>query len=261
MQTSMRFPIVDSLKSRPTVVPVLGRVIRDIERKAQDNTTTLTAKMVELLVLAKRLKAQQKNSKDKVYAIHSPEVACIAEGKARNPYEFGAKVSIAVTAKDSWVVGARTFKGNPYHGHTLFEAFDQIKAVTDHIPKQVYVDRGYRAAYPGQRTDVIITGQRRHSKATKRWMKRRNSVEPIIGHLKAGHKMQRNWLKGHLGDAMAPRLAASGFNLKKILRALAPFAPKTYALIMALLMDFFMRKRKPQSNTTSKSTAWLRCDL
>lgn len=133
---------------------------------------------------------------------------------------------------------------NPYDGHTLEEAFDQIKAITDHIPKQVYVDRGYRAAYLGQQTDVIITGQKRHSKATKRWMKRRNSVEPIIGHLKAGHKMQRNWLKGHLGDIMAPVLAASGFNLKKILRALALFAPKTYELIMALLADFYTKLEK-----------------
>jgi transposase, IS5 family len=173
-----------------------------------------------------------------VYAIHAPEVACIAKGKAKNPYEFGAKVSIAVTAKDSWVVGARTFKGNPYDGHTLEDAFDQIKAITDRVPKQVYVDRGYRAAYLGQQTDVIITGQKWHSKATKRWMKRRNSVEPIIGHLKAEHKMQRNWLIVHLGDIMAPVLAASGFNLKKILRALALLAPKTYGLIMALLADF-----------------------
>jgi len=220
---------------------ILGRVIRDIERKVETGNTTLTAKMIELLALAKRLKAQQRNSKDKVYAIHAPEVACIAKGKARNPYEFGAKVSIAVTAKDSWVVGARTFKGNPYDGHTLEEAFDQIKAITDRVPKQVYVDRGYRAAYLGQQTDVIITGQKRHSKATKRWMKRRNSVEPIIGHLKAGHKMQRNWLKGHLGDIMAPVLAASGFNLKKILRALALFAPKIYEWIMGLLADFYAK--------------------
>lgn len=161
--------------------PILGCVIRDIERKAQTCNTALTTRMTDLLTLAKRLKAQQKkNSKDKVYAIHAPEVACIAKGKAINPYEFGAKVSIAVTAKDSWVVGAKTFKGNPYDWNTLDEAFDQIKAITNHTPKQVYVNRGNRAAYFGQQTDVIITGQKRHSKATKRWMKRRNSVEPII---------------------------------------------------------------------------------
>ena len=53
--------------------------------------------------------------------------------------------------------------------------------------------------------------------------------------------MQRNWLKGHLGDIMTPVLAASGFNLKKILRALALFAPQTYGLIMALLAEFYAK--------------------
>lgn len=61
---------------------ILGRVIRDIERKAETGNSTLTAKITELLAQARRLKAQQKNSKDKVCAIHAPEVACIAKGKA-----------------------------------------------------------------------------------------------------------------------------------------------------------------------------------
>jgi transposase, IS5 family len=158
-----------------------------------------------------------------------------------------------VTAKDSWVVGARTFKGNPFDGHTLYEAFDQIKAITDHTPKQVFVDRGYRGAYLSEDTQVVMTGQRRHSKATKRWMKRRNSVEPIIGHLKSGHKMRKNWLKGHEGDCMAPILAASGFNLKKILRALALFAPVLYGQIMALLAGFYENSRieNPESREIS----------
>lgn len=72
-----------------------------------------------------------------MYAIHAAEVACTAKGNARNPYVFGAKVSIVVTAKDSWVVDARTFKGNPYDWHSLEEAFDQIKAINDRVPKQV----------------------------------------------------------------------------------------------------------------------------
>lgn len=231
---------------------ILGRVIRDIERKAQQAQIELSVKMQQLLQLAKKLHAQQKKSKDKIYAIHAPEVACIAKGKAKNPYEFGAKVSMATTAKDNWVVGARTFKGNPYDGHTLFEAFDQVKAITDHTPKQVFVDRGYRGAYL-QDSQVIMTGQNRHSKATKRWMKRRNSIEPIIGHLKSGHKMRKNWLKGHLGDCMAPILAGCGFNLKKILRALALFAPQIFQQIMALLAGFYENSRieNPESREIS----------
>lgn len=131
---------------------ILVRVIRDIERKVETGTTILTVKMNALPTLAKRLKEQRKKSKDKLCAIHAPEVACIAKCKTRNLYEFGAKVSMAVTAKDSWVVGTRGFKGNPLDGHTLEEAFDQIKAIIERIPKQVYVDRGHRAAYWGQKT-------------------------------------------------------------------------------------------------------------
>lgn len=130
---------------------ILGRVIRDIERKAEAGSTTLTAKMTELLVLAKRLKTQQKKSKDKVYAIQAPEVACIAKGKARNPYEFGAKVSIAVTAKDSWVVGARTFKGNPYdvYGRSLFaKRFFTVLTLQTRMRLQSYIRALLRPSYP-----------------------------------------------------------------------------------------------------------------
>lgn len=89
-----------------------------------------------------------------------------------------------------WVVGTRTFKGNPHDGDTLFEAFDQIKAITDHIPKQVYVERSYRAGYLSQQTDMSITGQKRQGKATKLWMIRTKTMEPNIGNWKAAHKMQ-----------------------------------------------------------------------
>lgn len=54
--------------------------------------------------------------------------------------------------------GCKNLRKQPLRRPTLFEAFDQIKAITDHTPKEVYVYRGYRAAYLGQQTDVIITG-------------------------------------------------------------------------------------------------------
>lgn len=34
-------------------------------------------------------------------------------------YEFGCKVSIATTLDEGFVVGMRSFPGNPYDGHTL----------------------------------------------------------------------------------------------------------------------------------------------
>ena len=49
-------------------------------------------------------------------------------------------------------------------------------------------------------------------------MKRRAAIEPIIGHLKAEHRMDRNYLKGKAGDRINAVLAAAGFNFHLLLR-------------------------------------------
>src|SRR3546814_9246971 len=64
--------------------------------------------------------------------LHAPEVECISKGKARTPYEFGVKVSIATTLKEGLVVGARSMPGNPYDGHTLAEALEQAGIIAEH---------------------------------------------------------------------------------------------------------------------------------
>src|SRR3546814_4823017 len=47
---------------------------------------------------------------------------------------------------------------------------------------------------------VWISGQvRRVTKPIRREMKRRAAIEPVIGHVKAEHRMGRNYLKGHAG--------------------------------------------------------------
>ena len=50
-------------------------------------------------------------------------------------------------------------------------------------------------------------------------MNRRAAIEPVIGHLKSEHRMERNRLKGRLGDQLNALLSACGFNLRKLLRA------------------------------------------
>jgi IS5 family transposase len=65
----------------------------------------------DLLARTGHILTQQ--SKDKFYALHAPEVACIAEGKARTLYEFGVKVSIVTALKEGLVVRARFRRGIP----------------------------------------------------------------------------------------------------------------------------------------------------
>ena len=69
---------------------------------------------------------------------------------------------------------------------------------------------------------VWITGQvRRVTRPIRREMKRRAAVEPVIGHLKAEHRMDRNYLKGRPGDRANAVLAAAGYNFSLLLRWLA----------------------------------------
>ncbi|PND65937.1 transposase, partial [Escherichia coli] len=80
---------------------------------------------------------------DKLYALHAPEAECIGKGKARKPYEFGVKTSIAVTHKSGLVVGAHTFPGNPYDGHILAAQLEQTGILLEDVgraPKEVVVD-------------------------------------------------------------------------------------------------------------------------
>jgi IS5 family transposase len=73
----------------------------------------------------RRIPLQKQKDKNKLYALHAPEVECVAEGKARTPYEFGVKVSITTTHKEGLVIVARSMPGNPYDGHTLAEAMSR----------------------------------------------------------------------------------------------------------------------------------------
>ena len=68
---------------------------------------------------------------------------------------------------------------------------------------------------------LTIAGQRRGmTKALKRKLKRRNAIEPIIGHMKADGHLDRNYLKGTIGDAINALMAGAGQNLRMILNKL-----------------------------------------
>jgi len=105
----------------------LRRVIRDVERKLDQQATH--PKLKRLLEIAKRIHAQQRNDKNKVYSVHALEVECIAKGKAHKPYEFGVKVGVVSTSKENFVVGMKAFPGNPYewtHAFGIAGAGSQI---------------------------------------------------------------------------------------------------------------------------------------
>ena len=210
-----------------------GRVMRDIQRRVDAiSDSGLRERIAAEICLVDRLLRQKPKDRRKLYALHEPDVDCISKGKARKRYEFGSKVSVATTLKAGFVVGMRSLPGNPYDGHTLHEALEQVEILTDTRPRRAFVDRGYRG-HGVDGTDVFISGQRRGmTPALKRDLRRRSAIEPTIGHMKTDGRLARCTLKGTFGDAVFAVLCGCGHNIRVILAHLR----KLVAVILAFLL-------------------------
>ena len=194
------------------------------------------------LARAERIRTQQRHDKNKLYALHAPEVECIGKGKARKPYEFGVKVSLAVTHKQGLMVGARSFPGNPYDGHILAAQMEQTSNLLQDLgrsPTQAIVDLGFRgvdADNPG--VEIIHRGRYKSlTSQHKRWLKRRQAIEPMIGHTKSDNRMDRCWLQGALGDALHALSCAAGYNIRWLLRAIARLASMQERLVREQIVE------------------------
>jgi IS5 family transposase len=80
----------------------------------------------------------------------------------------------------------------------------------------------------------------------KKMLKRRQAIEPIIGHLKADHRMNRCHLKGADGGSLHAVLCAAGYNIRWLLRMIVK---KGLSLFLRLLQaagwtDFSDLQRK-----------------
>jgi IS5 family transposase len=178
-----------------------------------------------LLNLSGRVLEQERHQRGaKVYSLHAPEVECIGKGKPHRPYEFGVKVSVATTLKRSkggqFALHAKALPGNPYDGHTLQTIIPDIEATIGAELERILTDAGYKGhnAPASHKFRVYTAGQkRRMTPAIKREMRRRAAVEPVIGHIKNEHRMDRNYLFHSTGDAINAVLAAAGYNFRLLL--------------------------------------------
>lgn len=166
----------------------LGRLIRDIERKVKTVTYRLPIDFDVTLRRAKRIYKQKRGDPDYLYSWHAPEVECISKGKARAPYEFGVKVSMATNLRSSgekgkhFIVHTKAIHGRPYDGHTLKKAGENIEKIIGRLPERFVVDKGYKGhKWDEPRTKVFQSGQKRGvPSAIKRDIKRRSVIERIL---------------------------------------------------------------------------------
>jgi len=228
---------------------IVAKLARQIERQMTAVAEDMKKSINEALRKAQQIVTQTKHRKTKgipkLYSWHAPEVEVIAKGKARTPYEFGVKVGITSTLKGNLILGARSFPNNPYDGHTLAEQLEQASILSNSTIKDVYVDLGYRGV-DQQNPNVSIKHRgkyKRLNEKERRLLKRRQAIEPIIGHLKADHRMNRCHLKGAQGDAIHAVLCAAGYNIRWLLRMIRKKGIRLYfALIKLLGLDGLIAK-------------------
>lgn len=205
--------------SKRKIKTIAGRLTRELRRKLGLH---ISGKQHAQLEIFEHVLSQKKGDKNKIYSLHALEVACIAKGKVHKKYEFGSKVSFATTQKSNVILSAVNFRGNPNDNKTLEKTLEQIDRLTGTKPEVAYVDRGYKTQEIRGTTIQAPNngrGQTKYEKSKlRRCFRRRAAIEPIIGHAKSDYGMDRNYLKGEIGDAINAMLAAAAFNFKSWMR-------------------------------------------
>lgn len=226
---------------------IAGRLVRELERKLPRGD------YVKELELYKKVLAQERNSKHKIYSLHEPEVYCMSKGKAHKKYEYGCKASVVLTQNTGIIVGAMTFKTNVYDGHTLEPVLNQVERLTSNPPKTVTVDRGYKGKQNIGSTKIQMpkpplkkdTAYQKRKK--RKHHRRRAAIEPIISHLKHDHRAARNFLKGQIGDSVNFMMAAAGFNFKKLMKKLKDYSLWHFFEVVAYYCKIIFQGKQNQN--------------
>ena len=211
-----------ALKADRRMKTIAGRLVRELERNLAKEG--LLGDFAEEIALYYKVLAQKKSDKNKIYSLHEPEVECISKGKEHKKYEFGNKASF-VRTWNGLIIGALSFR-NEYDGHTIDAALDQTERILGRRPKVLGGDRGYRGQKQSGTTEITIpdvpkAGDTYYMKRKKHnFFCKRAGIEPVIGHLKADHRLCRNFYAGVFGDNINVMLAATGFNFKRAMRIL-----------------------------------------
>lgn len=204
-----------SMKRLKTIVGIL---IRDISRKLSEEQLK---KYQETFELFTQVTQQKLKDTHKVYSLHEQHIYAVAKGKDHKKYEYGTKASLVTTMNSNIIIGAVAHDKNQHDSKTLDVALAHANKHRAKPIVEAICDRGYRGEKEVDGTVICIpdTPKKRDTKYQKeqkrKKFKKRAGIEPIIGHVKSDHRMQRNYLKGFVGDEINLLLACSAFNLKK----------------------------------------------
>ena len=200
---------------------IAGRLVRELERKLP---LSILEKLAEEFALFHRGLKQKRGDKKKWYSLHEPHVYCMSKGKEHKRYEFGTQVSITTTRDSKIIVGAMAFDSNTFDGHTLPEVLLQLKRLNALNPAVGLCDRGYKGKSKINDTRILRPGtttrdtDSAYQALMRKRFRKRAGIEPVMGHLKSDHRLNRSYLKGFEGDQINVLMAAAAFNFRKWMR-------------------------------------------
>ncbi len=213
-----------AIKADRKLKTIAGRLLRELERKLDQVTLE---KYQEEIDFYYQILEQKKQDKNKTYSIHKPYTACIAKGKAHTQYEFGNKVGLVVTYKTLIITAIKSFNGNPHDSKTIEPLLDQMQENIQHTPDELIYDRGGKGQKQIGKTKIHTPDYKPLKKDTdyqkrvkRKNFRRRAAIEPVIGHLKTDFRLGQNYLSGKNSSQINAYLAATGWNLKKLMEKL-----------------------------------------
>ena len=229
-------------KAKRRLKTIANKMLRELDRKMSESQREVYKNDIELY---KRVVNQQKDDKDKIYSLHKPFTKCIAKGKAHKAYEFGNKVGLITGGKTGRkiILGIQAFLENPFDGHTIEPLLNQMKNNKIQLPKALAYDRGGKGKSEINGVKIIIpspykkTDTQYQKQSKRKKCRARAAIEPVIGHLKTDFRMQQNYLWGESGVQINAFMAATAWNLKKLMEELKE---KFWHFIFQL---FFQKKR------------------
>ena len=167
--------------------------------------------------------------KKRLYSLHEPDVAVIKKGKSHPPCEFGAVVALAKN-DDGLILSHQEYQHNVADVKTLGPVIQGIRLNVGQAPGEVTADRGFdqsakkqescRKRWGVKRLIIPKKGKKPHPDSEASWfqkaLRQRAKIEPVIGHLKSDHRMNRCRYRGAIGDTINVVWATLAWNTKKI---------------------------------------------
>ncbi len=227
---------------------IAGRLLRELERKLPDY---LLKEYQEEFDLSYQVLNQKRTDKNKIYSLHKPFTSCIAKGKAHQQYEFGTKIGLNTTFKTLIITAIKSYTGNPHDSKTIEPLLEQMEKNISHTPDEIIYDRGGKGIKKIGETKISTPDYRPLKRDTeyqkrvkKKKFRRRAAIEPVIGHLKTDFRMNQNYLSGDNSPQINAFLAATGWNLKKMMKQLKEENKTLFRFILNLISKLVYVKQK-----------------